>query len=88
VFRLYATAYQQYENYRDSILPDAKETLDLVTDGYRQGEFSYLTLLTAQRTYFESNLAYLDSLLDVKASRASIEGFLLNESFNEPGGGQ
>lgn len=88
VFRLYAMAHQQYANYRDSILPDAKETLDLVTAGYRQGEFSYLTLLTAQRTYFESNLTYLDSLLDLKASRASIEGFLLTEGLSEPDEGQ
>jgi len=56
VFRRYASAGQQVEKYRGTILPDAKETLDLVASGYQQGEFSYLNLLTVQRTYFQSNL--------------------------------
>jgi cobalt-zinc-cadmium efflux system outer membrane protein len=89
VFRQYADAGQQVEKYRATILPDAKETLDLVASGYRQGEFSYLNLLTAQRTYFQSNLAYLESLLQLKSAQARIEGLLLNESLNgsseEPG---
>jgi cobalt-zinc-cadmium efflux system outer membrane protein len=82
VFRRYANAGQQVEKYRGTILPDAKETLDLMTAGYRQGEFSYLNLLTAQRTYFQSNLAYLESLLELKSARAQIEGLLLTGSLN------
>jgi cobalt-zinc-cadmium efflux system outer membrane protein len=82
VFRRYASAGQQVEKYRGTILPDAKETLDLVASGYQQGEFSYLNLLTAQRTYFQSNLAYLESLLQLKSAQVQIEGLLLNESLN------
>jgi len=83
VFRQYASAGQQVEKYRGAILPDAKETLDLVTSGYQQGEFSYLTLLTAQRTYFQSNLAYMESLLRLKSAQVQIEGLLLSESLND-----
>lgn len=82
VFRRYANAGQQVEKYRGTILPDAKETLDLVASGYQQGEFSYLNLLTAQRTYFQSNLAYLEALLQLKSAHAQIDGLLLNESLN------
>ena len=82
VYRRYANARQQVEKYRNTILPDAKETLELVTTGYQQGEFSYLNLLTAQRTYFQSNLAYLDSLLKLKSARVQIEGLLLSDSLS------
>lgn len=82
VYQRYGAAAQQVEKYRRTILPDAKETLDLVTAGYQQGEFSYLNLLTVQRTYFQSNLAYLESLLQLKSAHAQIEGLLLSESLN------
>lgn len=88
VFRRHANARQQVEHYRDKILPDAQETLELVRKGYQQGEFGYLELLTVQRTYFQNSLAYLDSLLQLRLSRARIEGLLLDEnltSFSEPG---
>jgi outer membrane protein, heavy metal efflux system len=80
VFRRYANAVQQVERYRETILPDAKETLALVASGYQQGEFSYLNLLTAQRTYFRSNLAYLESLLQLRSAQVEIEGLLLSGS--------
>ena len=88
VFRRYANAGQQVEKYRGTILPDAKETLDLVASGYQQGEFSYLNLLTAQRTYFQSNLAYLESLLQLKSAQVQIEGLLLSNSLNGSSGQQ
>ena len=46
--------------------PNAKASLDLVQTGYSKGEFDYLTLLTAQRTFHRVNLAYLESLLQEK----------------------
>ncbi|HUT11280.1 MAG TPA: TolC family protein [Thermoguttaceae bacterium] len=77
-FERYANAENQARNYAAEILPNAKTSLDLVRDGYRQGEFDYLTLLTAQRTYFQVNLAYLESLLAYRSGRVAIEGFLLS----------
>ena len=47
-FSRYARAEQQVERYRDHVLPDSRETLDLVAAGYQQGEFGYLSLLTAR----------------------------------------
>lgn len=52
VFEQYATARYQVEKYSRDILPSAKTSLDLADKGYRQGEYNYLFLLTAQRTYF------------------------------------
>jgi cobalt-zinc-cadmium efflux system outer membrane protein len=80
VFEQYATARHQVEKYHGDILPNAEESLKLVSSGYRQGEFSYLVLLTSQRTFFQTNLAYLDALRDLRAAGVAIEGNLLSDS--------
>jgi cobalt-zinc-cadmium efflux system outer membrane protein len=79
-YRRYANARQQAAIYREQILPDAQTSLDLVTTGYRQGEFGYLTLLTSQRTYFQTNLAYLEALRELRESAVAIDGLLLTDS--------
>ncbi|HVT26475.1 MAG TPA: TolC family protein [Lacipirellulaceae bacterium] len=76
----YANARQQVDHYEKEILPDAQSSLDLVNEGYRQGEFYFLGLLTAQRTYFQMNLAYLDALLQLHESSIEIDGMLLRGS--------
>jgi outer membrane protein TolC len=65
------------EAYTGSILPDAQDSLNLIAAGYRAGEFSYLRLLAAQVTYFNVNLAYLQSLSDFWARTVELEGLLL-----------
>ncbi len=82
-FRRYANARDQVDRYRARILPDAKASLELIQEGYRQGEFDYLKLLTAQRTYFRVNLACLDSLLQFDLGRVSIEGLLLSGGLDQ-----
>ena len=76
-FQRYANARHQARRYAAEILPNARQSLELVRSGYREGEFDYLTLLTAQRTYFQTHLAYLESLLELRQSSVLIEGFLL-----------
>ena len=85
-FQRYDNARQQVERYSQNILPTAKESLDLIVSGYRQGEFPYLTLLTAQRTYFRVNLTYLDSLRDLRTSTIVIEGQMLSGGLGPEGG--
>ena len=65
----YTTAQQQAELYTREILPNAKQALELVRVGYREGETDYLTVLTAQRTYFQSSLAYLDAARSERGDR-------------------
>ncbi len=55
----YESASAAVEQYRAQILPRAVETLKLVEDAYAAGEFDFLQVLVARRTYFDSNLAYL-----------------------------
>ncbi len=82
VFQRYATAAHQVRRYRERILPQADESLTLVRRGYEAGEFAYLLLLSSQRTYFQTNLQYLDSLRELRASAVEIEGLLLRDSLS------
>ena len=79
-----------YENYLDAklqvdafdseIIPKAKQTLDLVNKGYREGEIDFLQLLTAQRTYSQINLTYLQGLKQLWRQHVEIQGLLLSGS--------
>lgn len=89
-FEQYNNARYQVEKYSKDILPNAQASLNLTTQGYQQGEFSYLALLTAQRTFFQTNLAYLEALRDLRTALATIEGKLLSDSLRteDSGGGR
>lgn len=80
VFEQYTTARYQVEKYSRDILPSAQASLDLANKGYRQGEYNFLFLLTAQRTYFQTNLIYLDALRELRTAATAIEGNLLSDS--------
>jgi len=76
-FEQYATARQRVETYTKTILPHAQKSLDLIGIGYREGEFGYLNLLTAQRTYFGVSLDHLRNLREFRARCVELEGMLL-----------
>ena len=76
----YANARNQVDMFSRQILPDARASLELVSSGFRQQQFGFLTLLTAQRTYSQANLAYLQALQELNANRIAIEGLLLTGS--------
>lgn len=84
-FQAYATAQYQVARYQNSILPRVKETFDLVSQGYKQGELGFLEQLTAQRTYFQTNLAYIAALRDLWRATVAIEGQLLDQSLQATG---
>ncbi len=90
-FERYANARYQVDRYQRFILPQAKESLDLTSNAYRQGEYGFLPLLTAQRTYFQTNLAFLSALGELRQSSILIEGLLLSDGTksapSEIGGG-
>lgn len=79
-YRRYANARQAVDRYSQRMVPRAERSLRLVTDGYEMGQVQYLTLLTAQQTYLQVHLSYLDSLRALRTSSAVIEGQLLSGS--------
>ena len=83
-FAEYATAQRQVETYTSTIRPHAEKALELTRAGYRLGEFGYLTLLTAQRTYFSASLDYLAYLRELWARSVELEGMLLSGGLQGP----
>lgn len=81
-FERYSNARNQVDRYRTAILPAATESLDLSRKMYQAGETGYLNLLTAQRTFAQTHLQYLDSLRQLRIAEAEIEGLLLSGSLD------
>ena len=84
VYQTYASARARAETYASSILPKAQQTIELAQQGYGSGEVGYLDLITAQRTYSQTNLAYIESLENLWSSWAEIDGMLLTGSLIAP----
>jgi cobalt-zinc-cadmium efflux system outer membrane protein len=84
VFERYANAKSQVDRYSAEILPAAESALELTTEGYRSGEISFLTLLTAQRTFFQTSLAYLEAQRELWLAVTEIDGMLLTNSLESP----
>ncbi|MEO8497129.1 MAG: TolC family protein, partial [Planctomycetota bacterium] len=84
VYQHYATARNQVEDYSrtDGILDNFRTTLEFVQKGYEGGEIAYLDLLTAQTTFSQTNLAYIEALGELWAATVEIEGLLLKDSLD------
>lgn len=76
-FRRYRTAANQVERYDTEILPDAKESLELIQLGFKSGEFNLLNVLIARQTYFQTSIAYIDALTEQRKVEVEINGLLL-----------
>lgn len=80
VFERYSNASNQVRRYQEVILPAAQESLQLTRRSYQAGEVGFVSLLTAQRTFSQTRLAYLESLRELRTSAAQLEGYLLRDS--------
>lgn len=56
------TAHRQVNTIKTDILPAAQRVLDAVKEGYQEGAFSFLDMLEAQSTLYESHESYVQSL--------------------------
>ncbi len=83
-FQRYETARNQVDAYARSggILDKSRRTLELLRSGYQAEEFGIIDLLSAQRIYFETNLAYLDALGELATAAMEIRGLLLRGSLS------
>lgn len=79
-FEPYRNSRAQTEAYAQQILPDAKKSLDIAVKSYEGGEIGFLSLLNVQRTYFQTQVAYLEALRQLRDSAETIDGLLLTDS--------
>lgn len=84
VAKEYDSALVAVERYEQQILPKAKKTLDLSEQAYAAGEFSFIQVLIVRRTYFNTNLQYIDALGELAKAHAKIDGLLLTGGLDEP----
>lgn len=72
-FNSYNVELKRVIEYKGRILPKAEESLTLITRGYKEGEFNYIDLLDAQRTWAETRISYIESLKNLNLFIADIE---------------
>ncbi len=58
---------------RNTIIPQAEKSMQVIREGYRQGRFTFLDVLDAQRTLFRAYTEYLQDLADFRQNVSAIE---------------
>ncbi|WP_395400916.1 TolC family protein [Pseudoduganella sp. UC29_106] len=66
-------AHQELENLRGEVLPAAHSAYDAATKGFEMGKFSFLEVLDAQRTLFQTRAQYLKSMSEHYRAMADLE---------------
>lgn len=74
---------EQVDLYREHILPDVREALELSLKGYRQGEYGYMDVLSAQQSFLESQTQYVELLKNRALATVYLEGFLATGGLDE-----
>lgn len=80
------SAWQEAAGLRREALPNATEAFALANDGYRNGKFSFLEMLDAQRTLFDVRAQLNQALYDVHSLRADIDRLSGAASLNSQNG--
>jgi outer membrane protein, heavy metal efflux system len=77
------SALATVQRYEGQILPKAQQSLSLSEQAYAAAEFDFLQVLTARRTYFESNVRAVDARRQLAQANTLIEGLLLSGGLSE-----
>lgn len=80
----YATARIMADEYREGILPRAKEAYSLLVDEYGKMLASYPVVLDSQRALYQLHLEYVATLENVWTTGIALEGYLLTDGLEAP----
>jgi cobalt-zinc-cadmium efflux system outer membrane protein len=80
----FATAKVVATQYREEILPRAKEANSLMTEKYGQMLAAYPRMLQVRRQHFELQAEYVQVLETVWTSSLALQGFLLTDGLEAP----
>lgn len=69
---LLAATYEEVTILHTEVLPKAQQAFEAAQQGYRQGKFDYLHLLDAQRTLFQTQMRYIDSVETYHRAQADV----------------
>ena len=84
VYRNYLTALQHARNYQDVVIPENRKAYETLLDMYEADRVRWLDVLAAERTYFQSRLAYVQNLIAWRESEVLISGYLLHGGLSTP----
>lgn len=73
----YESSLATVQQYASEILPSAQESLELAEEAYKAGETSFIQVLVARRTYFDSNLKLIIAQAELASARAKVDGYVL-----------
>ncbi len=65
--------HQRVLTFRSKVVPAMEEAFEAAHEGYRQGKFTFLDMLDAQRGLFEAKGALVDALADYHAAVATLQ---------------
>lgn len=66
-------AREQIQFFRDTVMPQSDEALEVTSEGYRAGRFSYLEFLDVQRSVVTARQQYVAALLIHQQAIARVE---------------
>ncbi len=72
-YAMLAAAFAESRRLHDEVLPDAQQAFAATQEGYRQGKFTFVEALDAQRTLFDARSQYLDALAAYQQALAAVE---------------
>lgn len=68
-----SSSYEEVTSLGREVLPEARSAYSAIFEGYREGKFSLLDVLDAQRTVFDIDFQYIDALRAYHHSLADVE---------------
>jgi cobalt-zinc-cadmium efflux system outer membrane protein len=80
----FRTASDRAEEYRKSILPEAREAYQLYLESFQKRRAAWPQVLVAQRTYFQTSVEYIEALEELRRAEVAILGLLLVDGSDEP----
>ena len=84
VFEVYDSARMTADEYRDGILPRAKQAYSLLVDKYGKMLASYPVVLNSQKTLYELHMEYIATLESVWTTGIALQGYLLTDGLEAP----
>lgn len=80
----YDTACCAVQDYREVILPLAREALELSEESYRKQRSPWMDVLRLKRNHADLEIEFTQSLLDLRQSEVELQGMLLVDGLEEP----
>jgi cobalt-zinc-cadmium efflux system outer membrane protein len=80
----YLSAQLEAERYRTALLPRARRAYELYLDKYRSMAQAYPQVIVSQRTLFELEVRYIDSLDRIWQNAIALQNFTLQGGLTKP----